>query len=123
MSFASQVSECNPELRGSAEVPGPPLIMSDELAMVDGAPLATFPDWGVWTRLEHASAASPCSRARPQHAADAGDPLLYAQVRDAVPGSARGGRAGRCWLVASTGSKSAANVTKSAASVEGCRAD
>jgi hypothetical protein len=44
---ASQVSECNPELRGLAEVPGPPLIMTDELAIVDGALLATFSNHGV----------------------------------------------------------------------------
>ena len=46
MSFASQVSECNSELRGLAEVPGTPLTMSDELAIVDGAPLAAFSDCG-----------------------------------------------------------------------------
>jgi hypothetical protein len=121
MSFASQVSECNPELMSSAEVPGPPLIVSDELAIIDGAPLATFSNYGVWARLEPASAALPCSPARPRYAADAGDALLCAQVRDAVPGSACVGRARRCWRVASRCRKSAARDANSAASAEGCR--
>jgi hypothetical protein len=64
-------------------------------------------------RLGCSSAAPSCSRTRPRHAAGAGNPLLGGQVRDAVPGSARGGRARRCWRVASRRGQSRSNLTNS----------